>query len=179
MFLKGNRTIFSVLLISFLIIPTLSTYFWLHYQKKEIKKEVKHQIMSGLSTKDLVELNFQLHEVVHLQWKRPHEFEYKGRMYDIVYHKTEGLDLTYWCWLDKEETALNAKLDRFLNIALSGNRSRKSKEFELEIFLKTISFQIFNYPTEIIQDINDVDADRLSVVESIYLNISSPPPEIS
>lgn len=179
MSLKGKRTISGMLLISLLIIPTLSTYFWLHYQKKEIKKEVKHQIMSGLSTEDLVELNFQLHEVVHLKWKRTHEFEYKGKMYDLVYYKTAGMNLTYWCWLDKEETALNAKLDHFLNIALSGNRNRKSKEFELETFLKNMSFQVYNLSTEIIKNINDVDADQLSFIESIYLNISSPPPELS
>lgn len=176
---QKRRNIFGFLLITLLILPTLSTILWLNYQKKQVKREVKNEIMTNLSDEDLVELSFEVKDAIkELKWEKKHEFEYKGKMYDIVRKQINGTQVTFWCWLDKEETALNAKLDNLLQIALSGNQSRKSKEHQLETFLKTMTFQSTLISSNKIDSKNNFNIHYVEFFDNIYPNVSSPPPEI-
>lgn len=176
---QKRRNIFGFLLIALLVVPTLSTVLWLSYQKKEVKRMVKNEIISDLSSEELVELTFEVKLAFkELEWENKHEFQYKGKMYDIVSQEIIGNKITYYCWLDKEETALNAKLDNLLELALSGNQSKKSKEYQLEIFLKSMIYQITVVTSNNFKTSKDIDICYIDSFDNIYLNVSSPPPEV-
>lgn len=47
-----------------------------------------------------------------LEWMEPHEFRYKGMMYDIVQEESSGDSIYYHCVADYKEAALLAKWER-------------------------------------------------------------------
>ena len=49
-----------------------------------------------------------------LDWKHSKEFEYNGKMYDVISVQKGRDSISYTCWLDKEETELNIKLKTIL-----------------------------------------------------------------
>ncbi|CAG5078517.1 hypothetical protein [Parvicella tangerina] len=177
MSIERRRNIFGVLLVLSLAVPTLSTISWLQYQKKEVKREVKRMLKTSTPKEELVEFNFNLFQYMGLDWKKRHEFELNGKMYDIVYQEITNSNVHYWCWLDKEETALNAQLDQLLQIALTGNSRRRSKEVQLDLFLKSMIAQSAN----LIEVPNNISSEQIESIDSIYESVDqrtpSPPPE--
>ncbi|MCB9189812.1 MAG: hypothetical protein H6598_07870 [Flavobacteriales bacterium] len=177
MTLQQKRNIFGLLLVLFLVLPTLTTVSWLNYQRKQIKREVKTKIMLGLSENELIKLDFDASELKNLNWKNKHEFEHQGKMYDIVRFEQNNDGTIFWCWLDKEETALNNQLKELLHIALSGNKKRQTKEYELDHFFKSLYF--LSNSNKKIQGTTDpkVHANLEIITYLVYRSISSPPPD--
>lgn len=172
-----KRNILGICFVLMLILPSICTVSWLHYQRKQIRREVKNMIMSGLDKSDLIELTFDDAEISELKWKHDAEFEFEGRMYDIVASEQQNHQTTYWCWLDKEETALNAQLDDVLNIALIGNRNRRTKEIQLDNFMKSLLYVELSTPF-----LSSIESIQLTPYKnqyytSITLRDASPPPE--
>lgn len=98
----------GIFLLAIMLVPFTGTYFWLQYQKKIIRKEVKTKIINKIDRKELVMFIFTKEETeTKLRWEHSKEFEYLGQMYDIVESNTNGDTITYWCWHDHKETKLN------------------------------------------------------------------------
>jgi len=108
---RFNGLIVFLLLACLSIDPAAGTFTWLHYRKTAVKKEVQKHIVEGIDRGQLVRLEFSREETqTELRWEHAGEFEYEGRMYDIVETKTVGDTVYYWCWYDHEETMLNRQL---------------------------------------------------------------------
>lgn len=117
------------------------SFITLHLRKKQIKKEVKHFLMQTVNKKDLFYFKFSQQEIKEeLRWEKVHEFEYKGKMYDIVEQKSEKDSTAYWCWLDKEETALNNKLHRLTHFNFFDDEQKKNCEGSLVYLIKNQYF---------------------------------------
>ena len=137
--MKGK--VAGIFLLFCLVAPIPATFTFLHYQKKQIKKEIKRQIIIGINKEELVLLKFAKNESeTLLHWKHSKEFEYDGQMYDIVETENRGDTTCYWCWLDNEETKLNKQLDELLASALGKDTKNIEHKDRLVFFLKSLFF---------------------------------------
>jgi hypothetical protein len=131
----------GILLFFCLVAPIASTYTFLHYQKKRIKKEVKHQIIAGINKDELVLLKFSEKESrSQLKWKHSKEFEYLAQMYDIVATEFKLDTIYYWCWLDNKETTLNKKLKVLAAFAFKQDSKNKENQKRIANFYKSLYY---------------------------------------
>lgn len=116
----------------------LGMYGWLQLRRKEVRKEVKHQIIAGVERSELVLLTFTPEQQQKLKWKHSREFEFEGEMYDVV--ETEIVDgiTQYWCWSDDEETVLNKQLFELTNIALGLDPIQKQQQSKFKHYSNTL-----------------------------------------
>lgn len=121
----------------------LGMYGWLQQRRKEVRKEVKHQIIAGLDRSELVLLTFTLEQHSKLKWMHSKEFEFEGEMYDVV--ETEVVDCVthYWCWSDDEETVLNKQLFELTNIALGLDPVQQQQQSKFKHFTKTLYHEAY------------------------------------
>lgn len=109
-----------------MLAPLASSYSFLQYQKKQVRKEIKHALIAGIAKEDLVLLKFtQEEKESKLKWKHEREFEFEEHMYDIVETELHDDTTYYWCWSDHEETALNQGLKELVNLALGNHAPTK------------------------------------------------------
>ena len=175
--IRLNKAI-SFGLIFIIISPFWIVYSLLQFEKQSTKREIKRFLMHNVSKDELVQLKFHVQDVDKiLDWEHEKEFEYSGVMYDIVDQKIEGDSVSYWCWEDSEETALNKKIYRLTAKALESS-SNSDRLSGYNIFLITLmipSKSEFQFePREITaKHFNSNTTDLLTTI----LEISTPPPQ--
>lgn len=175
-----NRNLALLLLLTTLIMPIISTYTWLYYQKKAIKKEIKHTICKNIDKSNLVLIKLtQKQQDYQLKWQHSKEFEYKNEMYDIVSKKTIGDTTYFWCWWDSKETALNKQLAKLTNFIFGNNNKQKEKKETLKNFYKSIYFQeLFNYKTHLLNLKATLQKPFICNIYLQYINQPDKPPRI-
>jgi len=137
---KGRLT--GILLLFCFIAPLAVTFVILQLHKKQVKKEVKSEMIAGLDKEELVLLKFTKEETQkELRWEHPKEFEFKGQMYDLVEKSRQGDTIFYWCWVDDKETKLNQKLKEIVALALGNNQQRKNIQEQLTDFYKSLYWE--------------------------------------
>lgn len=116
----------------------------LHLEKKAIRRLVKQAILEGFEEADLVRLTFTADEAKQLEWEHSKEFKHQDRFYDVVRTEIANGKVTYVCWLDKQETEVNKKLDHLIADVLDGmpNESQPSKA--LNKLLKSLFTENFS-----------------------------------
>lgn len=131
----------GIFLLFSLIAPLAGTYTWLHYEKQQVRKEIKKRLIAGIDRSELVliKLSRQKAEAA-LEWEHEREFEYRGHMYDVVETRIQNDTFLYWCWPDNAETRLNKKLDRLLTGALEHDPQRRETERHVVQFFKSLYF---------------------------------------
>ncbi len=140
--LKRRYTAFFLLIC--LALPPAAVYTYLKIQKKHIRKEVKKQIISGISKRELVLLSFSKEESKkRLSWKHAKEFAYKEVMYDIVESRSTSDSVFYWCWPDHKESRLDKYLTKLAGLALNKNQQRNDQQQKLTRFLNSLFFESF------------------------------------
>ena len=96
-------------------------------------------MIAGMNKSELILLRFTKTEInTKLNWKHAKEFEYNGRMFDIVEQETNGDTTSYLCWLDKEETKLNKQLQELVTLALGNNPQNQNQQKQLTHFIKSL-----------------------------------------
>ncbi|GAA4300029.1 hypothetical protein [Aestuariibaculum suncheonense] len=137
-----------------LIGPLAITYLLLQFQKKQIRREVKQQMIAGIDKNDLVLLTFTQEEAnKKLRWEHSKEFEFENNMYDVVIQESNGNTISFWCWLDHEETQLNKTLKTLFTLALHDHKQHRHQQENLLLFFKTlflnknICYNFFNNET--------------------------------
>lgn len=138
----------SITLFLSMVAPFAASYMLLHYQKKQVKRDVKWKMISDIDKDELVLLKLSKNEqLTQLHWKHAREFSYKGEMYDIVYTKNTSDSCYYWCWWDHEETKLNKQLKNLVRQVLSHHPLKKDGEKKLLSFYHDLFF-----PTQFTKD---------------------------
>ena len=141
-FYTSKGSLAGILLLFCFIAPLAVTYTILQLQKKQIKKEVKWEIIAGLNKEELVLLKFTQEETQkNLRWQDSKEFEFKGQMYDLVEKSMKGDTVFYWCWVDDKETKLNQQLEKLVAFALGNNQQRKNNQEQLTDFYKSLYWE--------------------------------------
>jgi hypothetical protein len=145
-----------------------------------IRKQIKKAIKLSVPENQLIDFHFTVKESNKLKWLKPHEFEFNGRLYDVV-HKTKSRGIWYFhCIDDIQET----KLFKKLNSAVAVNLVSSSEQHPVHGWLK-----LMNEPMEPLQAFQftfDVFDKNNSQVQKSYLNlyltraysVSTPPPQV-
>ena len=94
-------------------------------------------MIAGIPLKELVHFQFDMNDAAFqkLEWEHSREFEYNHKMYDIVKADTVGNLVTYICFPDKQETALNAKFRKHLNDFYANNADQENSNKRLNNFI--------------------------------------------
>lgn len=125
-----------------LVAPGGLVYGWMHWQKREVRHEVKEKLLADLPKEALVLLKFTQQEAeAQLDWEHEGEFEYQGQMYDLVEQEVRGDTLYFWCWPDQKETQLNQQLSQLTQNILMKIPQRQEKQLQLEYFYKSLFLQ--------------------------------------
>lgn len=155
----------------------MTCYLFLKHQARQVRREVKHQIIAGIDKDELTLLRFTQDELVQLKWKHEKEFEYNGHMYDIVETELKGDTTYYWCWWDHKETKLNKQLTQLLNDVLSNHPERNREQNKVVAFYKSLYCSEFPnwriYIPEYKESINEMEY----VLTSIAFPPPTPPPD--
>jgi hypothetical protein len=169
----------GIVLIGCVLLPLLGAYFFLQYQKKQIKREVKWKMIEGLDVSELVIMKFSKEQTVtELNWKHTKEFEYQGEMYDIVEKHDLGDSIEYVLWWDYAETLLNQQLQALVSFAWLHHPSNKQTKHSIQLLMKSLfclqnptenAVFLVNYPLKF----NCTSAN----LAPMYLELVSPPPE--
>ncbi len=177
-----HKVIAALLLIMSFQLPLLVTKMTHFMRKMEIKKEVKSKILKGISDEEITILTFHHQDVQRLlRWEHPREFEYQKMMYDIVSKTEKGDSVTYHCWADIKESALNHEINKLVEIACHNDpNERQNNRFQFEFF-KNIFFQqtiadlYFSWNAS--DDILTYCPEYHFTFKSIYQLLATPPPE--
>lgn len=122
-----------------MILPIVLILSFFYYQKHTIKQNIKHQLVSGLSESELVNLTFSLTDAqTKLNWEHSKEFEFNGEMYDVVKQENHGDSISYFCILDNEETALNQEINKLVSLFLNQNNQENESKNKLKEFYKNL-----------------------------------------
>lgn len=169
--MKGK--VVGILLLLCLIVPIAITFTFLHNQKKQIKQEVKQQIINGINKENLVLLKFsKIESKSKFHWEGFKEFEYNGQLYDVVEKEIKGDTLYYWCWPDYEETEINKKIDNLVSYVLGHEKQRKESQKRIENFYRSL---YFNSPPKWGYFVIQSGQTTIPYRDS-YKSISYPPP---
>lgn len=118
----------AILLLCCLITPFWLGYGWLVLSKQALRKEIKREILQGMDQEDLVQFVFTQETLyTSVRWEHEGEFEYQGRMYDVVSSHTEGSQLVFWCWPDDKETRINQQI-RDLTEQAAGQHPKQQQQ---------------------------------------------------
>lgn len=170
--------IISLFLLLSFVVPVVSTYLVLNYKKKQIKKEVKWKMISGIPKEELVLLKFtEKEKKTKLKWKHSKEFEYNGEMYDIVESNVIGDTTYYWLWWDHEETQLNKQLTKLFLFSLGQNPNYKNTQNLLYSFLKSLYYSKSTVILSCFFQNNNIFFFNIIYYQSIIIAPSLPPPK--
>ena len=173
------KTLVSILLLASLFLPVLGMFGWLHYQKRVVRKEIKHRIIEGIDREELVLLSFTTKTAANLRWEHAREFEYQGEMYDVVETVVEGDTTHYWCWPDKEESKLNRHLATLTQQAMNQLPQRQDQQGQLLAFFKSLYIHSDRADSSVPLCLQTVKA-TLSIQKYTdpHLTFPSPPPRL-
>jgi len=131
--------ILPVVLCLALLAPAGVTFYYLQGRRGQVRHEVERMMTGGISCDQLVVLTFATREnALKVHWKHAKEFEYQGRMYDIVESLAVGDSTRYWCWSDEEETRLNRQIADLVSQNLSHDPQNRDRQERLTTFLASL-----------------------------------------
>lgn len=175
------KKLISIILLLSLILPFVGTVSWLNYQKKQVKRQIKHQIIAGIDKSELVQFTFTKAQIKEeLNWKHAKEFEYNNSMYDIVEADTTENSLTFLCWWDYKETKLNKQLTKLLAQFLGNDQQNKNTKTRFAQFYQSL-YHTKNIPWEAIYKEQNITNNFAYIVNytSLHFPPTTPPPNYS
>ncbi len=136
-----TKHLISIGLLCALLTPPLLVSGWFQLTRAQLRREARQQLLAGVQPGELVAFEFTKEEAhTLLQWEHPDEFEYQGRMYDVVRVEKAGGKVRYWCWPDEDETRLNRELRALTAQLLHDAPQPKEQAGHLLAFFKSLYF---------------------------------------
>lgn len=132
-----RKKVIGIFFLILLFAPAAVTYGWLHLKKQAVKREVKWRILRGIDKDELTVLTFTHAEAKALHWKHSREFEYEGKMFDIVVAEETAAGITYWCYNDREETEIETRIGKLAQTLFQSDPQSKEQEQRLINYFKT------------------------------------------
>ena len=133
------KRIVTIIILLCLIAPLCGSYLYIYLKKISIKKEVAEIIKSQPDEKDVIVLTFSEEEKnTVLEWKHDREFEFRGRMYDIIDHRKEGELYIYTCYKDHKETSLNREKEKLIAKSLGQDPQQKKQDKQIKNLFSTL-----------------------------------------
>ncbi len=176
-----NQKLLSAFLFLCIVAPIGITYSLLQCEKYQVKKTIKWRMIAGMDKSGLVLLKFSKEEAeTQLEWEHSREFEYKGRMYDVVEKSVHGDTIWYRCWPDDEETKLNLQLNELVASAMGKNPVSKDSRDRLNNFLKSLYCSDHSDKNLLANNAKEISPFHFSSdYSSFCFSPPTPPPEIA
>ena len=135
------RTVISIALLLLFVTPYFLGPSWLRMEKRQIQKHVRNTILPTIDDSELISLTFSSEDTLtELRWKHAKEFEFQGRMYDIVKRNRQENSITYLVWQDDEETEINTKIKQLTNTIFNTSSDSKNSQLTFQLMVKTLYF---------------------------------------
>ncbi|MCU0370451.1 MAG: hypothetical protein MUC31_03460 [Bacteroidales bacterium] len=178
--ISGLNTALALVLLTCLFLPFAGSYLFFDYRAKTIKKEVSALILQGIREELLVNMTFSLTDAdKQLNWKHAREFEYDGRMYDIVRSAAKGDSITYTCFRDHKETRLYQQKQKSIAKALGHDPLQKKQNERLRNFFSNFFVQQNQAANHILSFLSlSHYALNIKHYALVYIIPPSPPPKI-
>ncbi len=177
-----KKKFLPIFLLFILIAPAFLVGSVFHFEKKELKNTIQERMIAANDGADLIVLKFTNAEVKNLEWEDEKEFEYNGKMYDILESWNDQHFIFFKCWLDAEETELEEKLKKMVAKAFSKDKKNRDKGNQFYSFIQSFyftdltSFSLSNYSATSAVTIN---SNYLFQITSAGYSPPSPPPRFS
>ena len=98
-----------------LLLKMCGFYAVLRFEREEIREKMEQKILKSINKTDLFCIVENAKNLPKIAWKRPEkEFSFEGNLYDVVYKENVLGTIYYYCLSDKDETKLEAKIDKLL-----------------------------------------------------------------
>jgi len=164
----------AILLLFSLAAPFWGTYIFLQHKRNEIRNEIARIISKNPAKENLVLFKFTASDVeTRLDWKDDHEFEFNGKMFDIVTQGRVGDTILYYCYKDEKETKLNKDKHQLLARSMGQDPARKSQAERLTDFFKSLFSQDAFSWNIITSSFNII---RISIFDFQYVSTCLAPP---
>lgn len=137
---------------------------------------MKIHLATRLRRDELKVLKFKQNSQAHkeLEWHRKDEFEFRSKLYDVVFKEDSGDTTLYWCWPDEEETQLGEDFKSMLAQAWGSDPFQKENQGRLTRFLK----KNFQLPSgQVVQEVSDLVLRSVFPFSENYSSLSSTPPD--
>ena len=145
------RTLASIFLLALFTVPFFFGPKWLSMERRQIQKHVRNQILPTLDESELISFTVLcMDSALFFDWEHAKEFEFQGKMYDIVQRNTHEDSITYLVWQDDKETAVNLRIKRLANSVfnLSHDGYHHQVSFQLlinSLYLEDNSTQLYSF----------------------------------
>jgi len=134
-------------------------------------------LIHSLDESELVQFHFSQEEYAQLNWVHEHEFILDGLYFDVTQRSEDESGIYLTCFPDKQETALNHRLDDLRKLAWGQHLpSKKNQSFYL-CFLKNLFFAS-NYSLS--QEMGSSEIHKFNFIEHVSpgnSTVTPPPPE--
>jgi hypothetical protein len=171
------RSLLSILLILVITLPVMLGYSIYGFLLLESREEATREIMSRLPDNELVKITAHSgnREYLKFSWWEDHEFEYQGRMYDIVREQTKSDTTIYLCFDDSRETNVNNAHRYLAENSFSAPIHRQGTQVFKAMMLEYIipdKTEIFILASDIVKY-----GAFIKLQSQKFSSINSPPPE--
>lgn len=146
--LNALKSILALVVFLLFIVQSVFIHLYFEYRRREVKREIKHQIFNKIPDNQLVKIKKELSF-------EEDEFWHHGKMYDVVRSEISGDSLVLYCFQDDKETELAIEIENQIHDSLDRHPVKKNQKKMID-FLKlqyttpnSISFKnIFFYESE-------------------------------
>jgi hypothetical protein len=118
--------------------PLIISYIWYSFERENIRAGVKSRIRSGIDRKELTMIS--LHTSIldsELHWVKPHEFRFRGEMFDVVETTVSNDTVHYLCYPDEKENILNKKITGMVNDAFGQHPANQEHQKQIRNFFNS------------------------------------------
>ena len=165
-------------MLSALIVPFWGTYSLLNIRIHQAGQSVGEEIGEAIRNNELVTFTFTKEETKSLlRWIKPHEFKYRGKMYDIVESGMKGDSVWYLCYHHEEETRLRNHLSRLISGMTDNDRQKNDRTTNLLSFFKTLYFQDVSWKVPVLNEFLSINTTLLQHESTIEITPPVPPPK--
>jgi len=162
-----------------MVLPMLSLNIAWYIEKQAIRMEIREKLFTEPDRSKLKLLKFNVRDAKSfLSWKDKREFEFNGRMYDVVETEMLGDTVAYLCWPDDKETGLNRKLNEMTARAMGSDKQNSNRRLLVDYLKVQFVQNIVEYAGWLAGKDLVPGFFFLDLYSSVYLPPLSPPPKV-
>jgi hypothetical protein len=154
-------------------------YAYLSYQKEEIRENIEQKIIKNLNKSDLNIFIANEENLARIAWEREgKEFKFEGELYDIIFTEIKSGTTYYYCFKDKDETILEARINQFLKNQSGELPQNQHTKTILQLLLEPFTVHAindFHFDYFHIKNILIFPRYSLSVPSEYILKLKHPP----
>gem|GEM_PF-2920453 len=172
------RAIVSIFLLTLFTVPFFWAPTWLSMERRQIQKHVRNQILPSVEESELITFTvLQEDTATRFKWEHAKEFEFEGKMYDIVKRKQDGNTITYLVWQDDKETSINTQIKQLTNNIFNSSSNTSNSQLSFQLLIKSLhagsSMQVDN--SHLIRSIKPPFYNQKEIPPGSFRTIFNPP----